>query len=511
MPSDKRRNQPDYATLPNSVEAEQNLLCCIMRNTDMQLEIISQLQEVDFYQVNHREIFAAMSKISSQNRTVNFTSVVDYLRRNGKLTQVGDVDYITRINDLLPSTARYEEYIQIVRRASDMRKLIEICGEVTKRAYGASDSESVIAFAEEKIFELGQKGAHSGLTDLSLNVSRTIVNITERYIHPESFHGLETGYYRFDNLTNGLHGGELIVLAARPGVGKSALAMNIVENVAKQGKTVAVFSLEMSNEQIIERMLAGMAGIPLSEIKSGKLSRGELDVVKLQNANNVICSTMHLYGNDNPNVRPGEIRSQCRRLKAQHDLDLVVIDYIGLMQGDESGRQVESRQNEVSKITRALKIMAKELDVPVLALSQLKRDAEIRNINAKNGESEPVLSDLRESGAIEQDADIVLFIHREKQEEGADNEKVSLIVAKHRNGETAKIPLQWIGKYVRFVDERYFEQYARQAAEQQQQQEYEQSQQEQDIVLTDDESQDSFVINDDENDNAWTSEQDNNE
>lgn len=333
-------------------------------------------------------------------------------------------------------------------------------------------------------------------------MARTICNITERYVNPSSFHGLETGYYRFDNLTNGLHGGELIVLAARPGCGKSALAMNIVENVAKQGKTVAVFSLEMSNEQIIERMLSGMAGIPLSEIKSGKLSRGELDVVKLQNANNVICSTMHLFGNDNPNIRPGEIRSQCRRLKSQFGLDLVVIDYIGLMQGDEEGRQSENRQNEIQKITRSLKIMAKELDVPVLALSQLKRDAEIRKINSKGGgDSEPVLSDLRDSGAIEQDADIVLFIHREKQEEGSASDKVLLIVAKHRNGEQAKIPLQWIGKYVRFVDERYFEQYAQQVAEQQSQQEYEDI--EEDIVMTDDDSADGFVIPEDLTDEAF--------
>lgn len=441
------------ATMPNSVEAEQQLLCSIMRNNSMQLEIVSNLVKDDFYQEGHKHIFEAMKDISLANKTIDYTTVIDALRRNGKLAQVGDVDYITKLWDILPSTARYGEYLDIVKRASVMRRLIDICGEVTKKAYTDQSTSEVIAYAEERLFELSQKGTNNGLMDLRTVASKTLSDINARYNDPTIFKGIPTGFRMLDTLTNGMHGGELIVIAARPGIGKSALAMNIAENVSKTGRVVAVFSLEMGNQQLLERMMASMAHVELSGIKSGMLKGGQNDLVKLRNAYDMIVTKMHLYGNDSANIRPAEIRSQCRRLKQQHGLDLVIIDYIGLMRGDveENGRS-ESRQNEVASITRGLKIMAKELDVPVIALSQLKRDAEIRNIGNKGDKSsiEPELSDLRESGAIEQDADIVMFIHREKQE--GQEDKYKLLVKKHRNGSTADIDLLWIGSHVRFLD-----------------------------------------------------------
>lgn len=441
------------ATMPNSVEAEQQLLCSIMRNNSMQLEIVSNLVKDDFYQEGHKHIFEAMKDISLANKTIDYATVIDALRRNGKLAQVGDVDYITKLWDILPSTARYGEYLDIVKRASVMRRLIDICGEVTKKAYTDQSTSEVIAYAEERLFELSQKGTNNGLMDLRSVASKTLSDINARYNDPTIFKGIPTGFRMLDTLTNGMHGGELIVIAARPGIGKSALAMNIAENVSKTGRVVAVFSLEMGNQQLLERMMASMAHVELSGIKSGMLKGGQNDLVKLRNAYDMIVTKMHLYGNDSANIRPAEIRSQCRRLKQQHGLDLVIIDYIGLMRGDveENGRS-ESRQNEVASITRGLKIMAKELDVPVIALSQLKRDAEIRNIGNKGDKTsiEPELSDLRESGAIEQDADIVMFIHREKQE--GQEDKYKLLVKKHRNGSTADIDLLWIGSHVRFLD-----------------------------------------------------------
>lgn len=453
---------PNRATLPNSVEAEQNVLCCILRNTEYQLEMIAQLKEDDFYQFNHREIFAAMQAISEQSHmvgdenqanTVGFASVVDYLRREGKLEQVGDIDYILKLNELLPSTANYDEYISIVKRASTMRKLIRICGEVEQRAYSAGSAEEAITYAEEQIFNLSQGGANAGLVSLADDTAKTMYAINERFVNPGKFRGIQTGFKRFDRMTNGLHGGELIVLAARPGVGKSAMAMNIVENVAKQGKTVAIYSLEMSKQQLIERMLSSMSTVPLAEIKSGQFTDPNASLARIRAAQNTICATMSLYGNDYAQIRPSEISSQCRRLKAQHGLDMIVIDYIQLMNSGIDPKQ--GRANEVGAITRALKLMAKELDVPIIALAQLKRDAEMRNLKGKDGQSggggEPVLSDLRESGSIEQDADIVLFIHREKDEEKGTT-KHSLIVAKHRNGETGNIELFWLGKFVRFMD-----------------------------------------------------------
>ncbi len=448
-------------TMPNSVEAEQSILCCILRDEVFQADIIAALNQDDFYQNNHAVIFAAMKEINSEltrfgeesrAATVNIASLVDHLRRNGKLADVGDIDYITRLYDFLPSTANYKEYQNIVIRASKMRKLIRICSDVVQKARSASSAEEAITFAEEEIFKLSQGGSNGGLVSLSEATGAALLQINDRFKNPGQFRGIQTGFRRFDRLTNGLHGGELIVLAARPGVGKSALAMNIVEHVAKQGKTVAVFSLEMSNQQLIERLLSSMSTVPLEYIKSGQLPGGVADLAKLRVAQDTICATMSLYGNDYANIQPSEIASQCRRLKAQKGLDLVVIDYIQLM-GDNEGGKDNNRQQVVANISRSLKLLAKELNVPVIALSQLKRDAEIRNIKGKEGGGEPVLSDLRESGAIEQDADIVLFIH--KDAESAGTGKFSLIIAKHRNGETGNMPIYWLGKIVRFVDEDY--------------------------------------------------------
>lgn len=461
MPQKKETNSA-LVNVPNSIEAEQSVLCCILTNPSVQLDIISALRPSDFYQTNHAIIFEAMERISAQTFTdsagnmvpcvVNWATLVDKLRRDGKLAPVGDVDYLTFLQDMLPSSARYKDYVSIVKRCSVLRQMIDICGDVIKMCNNSDNSQEVITYAEEKIFKLSQGDVARDLSDLSVTVAHTMKKINDRFVNPGSFHGIDTGYYQLDKLTNGLHGGELVVLAARPGCGKSAMAMNIVEHVAKKGHTVAIFSLEMSNEQLVERMLSSMSGIPLADIRSGYLRGGEADIVKLHTAQNVLCN-MKLFGNDFASIRPAEIASQCRRLKAQHGLDMVVIDYLQLMSDDRNDKRNESRQNEVANITRALKIMAKNLDVPVLALSQLKRDAETRNVQAKasgQGQSTPpVLSDLRESGAIEQDADIVLFIHRDGDDNSPD---VKLIVAKNRSGSMGDINLKWIGSLVRFVN-----------------------------------------------------------
>lgn len=462
MPEKKEENKrPAYTSMPNSISAEKNVLCCIMRDEQMQLEILAQLEADDFYEPRHQIIFDAMKTISrgthkvGENNVanvVNLTTVVDELFRRGKLDQVGESDYIADLDSALPGTANFDEYVAIVKRASLMRKLIVACGDIIKKAHSSATADEAISFAEEAIFNLSQRGSNGGLINLADVATRSLIKIGDRYLNPDSFRGIQTGFRQFDRLTNGLHGGELIVLAARPGVGKSALAMNIVENVAKSGKTVAVFSLEMSNEQITERLLSSMSAVELAGIKSGNFSNGAADLERLKNAQAVICDKMQIYGNDFASVRPSEITSQCRRLKAQYGLDLVVIDYIQLMNSDIVGVRNATRENEVANITRSLKLMAKELDVPVIALSQLKRDVDTRNIKGEKGSSEPVLSDLRESGAIEQDADIVLFIHKNPNGQGGTTE-YSLIVAKHRNGETGTIKLHWFGKYVRFVDD----------------------------------------------------------
>ena len=467
MPAKKEQAVATF-TMPNSVEAERSILCCILRDETYQAEMIAALKPEDFYQTNHAVIFDAMQKINAETHrsgdeskanTVNIASVIDYLRRNDQLAKVGDIDYIAQLNDYLPGAANYDEYLSIVIRASKMRQLIRICSDVTVKARSAASAEETITYAESEIFKLSQGGATGGLVSLADETSKTLWEINERYQNPGKYRGIQTGIRRLDRLTNGLHGGELIILAARPGVGKSALSMNIVEHVAKQGKTVAIFSLEMSKQQIIERLLSAMSTVPLEYIKSGQLPGGTSDLAKLRVAQETISSSMRLFGNDNSGITPPEIASQCRRLKSQQGLDLIVIDYLQLMSGG-SGRS-DGRQQEVADISRALKRLAMELNVPIIALSQLKRDAEIRTLKGKDGPGsgggEPVLSDIRESGAIEQDADIVMFIHKES--DGGGSTKYSLIIAKHRNGETGSIPIYWLGKIVRFVDDEYLMQH----------------------------------------------------
>ncbi len=453
---DNRISTTATVSLPNSIEAEQRLLCCMLRNSSKQGDMASMLVADDFYQINHQQIFAVMTQILASNQVVNYTSVADALRRSGKLASTGDIEYLDMLTNLLPSHALWQQYMDIVKRDATMRRIIEICGEVTKQAYSQANHEDVIAYAEMELFQLAKNGTRGGLTSLTEVAAETLREIQARYLDPSSIKGVPTGFRRLDDLTNGLHGGELIVVAARPGVGKSTIAMNMAENIAKQGKSIAIFSLEMTNKQLVERLLSSMSGVPLEQIKSGRLTHRDVDLNRIHDAYTLMAQTMNMYGNDTANVRPSEIVSQCRRLAKQQGLDLVIIDYIGLMQGDSTGR-AENRQNEVATITKALKNMAKELDVPVIALSQLKREAESRNVGKKEaGETtEPVLSDLRESGAIEQDADIVMFIHRDTV--GGDDSKVSLLVRKHRNGATADIPLIWIASRVKFVDEYSYE------------------------------------------------------
>ncbi len=449
---DNKTSVTNIVTLPNSVEAEQRLLCCILRNSSKQSDMSTMLQSEDFYQPNHQLIFATIYDIISSNRVANYTSLIDALQRSGKLTAVGDIEYIDTLVNLLPSHAMWQQYMDIVKRDSIMRRIIAICGDVSKQAFTQSSYEDVIASAEKQLFELSKYGTRGGLRSLAEVASDTLNDIQQRFLDPSSIKGIATGYKRLDDLTNGLHGGELIVVAARPGIGKSTFAMNLAENVAKNGKSIAIFSLEMTNKQQVERLLSSMSGVPLEQIKSGNLANRDIDLTRIHDAYARMASTMIMYGNDTANVRPSEIVSQCRRHAKEHGLDLVIIDYIGLMQGDSTGRS-ENRQNEVASITKALKNMAKELDVPVIALSQLKREAESRNVGNKEGgaSTEPVLSDLRESGAIEQDADIVMFIHRDTV--NADTNKVDLLVRKHRNGATGTIPLIWIAQRVKFVDE----------------------------------------------------------
>ncbi len=438
-------------TMPNNIEAEQSLLGCILVDSEVGRDILSVVIEDDFYVQAHKVIISAMKAIPV-TKSVELVTLSDYLERNGLMPSIGGMTYLVTLNGLVPSSANYKIYLDIVKRASKMRRLIHSCTEIIGDAYTADDGDETLALAEKRIYDISENEINSDLLPLSIGVSEVLDKINRMRTHPTEFRGVPTGFARFDSKTGGFQKGALIILAALTGHGKTSMAMNIVEHSAKQGMHIAFFSLEMPQAEIAQRLLSSLSGIGMTTISNPSKLTQEKDMTNLLEAQDIIAKT-GIYVNDSSSTTPEGILSQCRRLKSRYGLDLIVVDYLQLMSLSDK-KKVESRQLEIAEITRSLKIIAKELKVPILALSQLSREAAKRN--DKEGK-EPVLSDLRESGAIEQDADMVLFIHKKIEAIEGDVPEdavidVDLIIAKNRSGPTDKIPLKWIGNLVRFCD-----------------------------------------------------------
>ncbi len=437
--------------MPNNLEAEQALLSCLLIDNEILSEVLEELDESDFYQESHRYILSAMKLTYNERKPVDIVTLCDRLDSSGNLEKAGGIAYVTELAQLTPSAANYRYYLDIVRRDSINRSLIRAAGEIEEYAKSSDDSVKSIQRAEKLIYDISTVNDTSSVKDIreSTGVDDVLDKFEKLSKDKDAFRGLSTGFTRFDRLTNGLQRSDLIVLAARPGMGKTSLAMNIVEHAALSCDAVcAVFSLEMPEVQIIQRLLCGFAGVSMADALSGKLTPN--DWRKLIKASDALKKS-RINIDDSSRVTPMEILSKCRRIKSKNNgkLDLVMIDYIQLMSsGKESSEQ--NRTQEVATITRELKIMAKELNVPVIALSQLRR--------IQSGE--PQLSDLRESGAIEQDADIVMFISRPdvnvKDEDLAKNNikkgMADLIIAKHRNGGLDRIPLRFKGELTKFVN-----------------------------------------------------------
>ncbi len=438
--------------MPHNLDAEAALLGCLLIDESVQAEVLESLREEDFYQDSHRLILAAMKRVFGGHKTVDLVTLTDDLEREGTLERAGGLQAVTELANGTPSAANYRQYLSIVKRDAVNRALIRAARDIIENSQKGLEERDSISFAEKQIYDISKQGdstALAGLGDGAV-IQQVIKKFEDIARDPNSFRGLETGFTRLDRITNGLQRSDLIVIAARPGMGKTSLAMNIVENAClRQGKTAAVFSLEMPRVQIVQRLLCAHAEASMERALSGKLTTKEWK-------NLVIASDKlqksRIFIDDSSRVTPAEILSKCRRLAAgENGLDLVMIDYIQLMGGEQKyGSGDFNRQQEIASITRDLKIMAKELDVPVIALSQLRR------IQTK----EPQLSDLRESGAIEQDADIVMFINRPDvtatQEELAKGSIVKgaaeLVIAKHRNGALGRIPLRFLGETTRFID-----------------------------------------------------------
>lgn len=442
--------------MPYSLEAEQAILGCMILDNEIIPDILGTLTEDDFYVESHRYILSAIKRVFAGRKPVDLVTLYDNLDSTRTSAAAGGISYVTEISQAVPSAANYKHYYDIVKRDGTCRRLARSAQDIAEYACAGHEEADAIRYAEDKIYSVSKRNDTSTIK----NVSEVLSNVLEEYqnrAENKNFNqGVKTGINRLDRLTNGLQKANLIVLAARTGIGKTTLAMNIVEHAAFNGKVCAVFALEMSETELTKRLIASVSGVSQNKADSGTMSVQEwqrIDAAAME------LEKSEIIIDDSSLVTPAEIFSKCRRIKAKHGgrLDLVMIDYIQLMHSSEK-REAENRNIKVAAITRDLKIMAKELEVPVLALSQLKR--------RQNGEpTEPQLSDLRESEAIKQDADMVMFINRpdvnatdeEIQKKQIVRDAAYLTVAKNRHGGTDKIPLKFKGEITKFVNPEYDE------------------------------------------------------
>lgn len=429
--------------LPNNLIVEQEVLANAMQNKTAAVKAIEGLYEVDFYNELHRKIFNAIRTLFSLNKPIDLLTVTETLERNEKI----DADTITYIANIYANneglSSNQDAYIDILKEKSILRSLAEFSDEIKALSLeDKSPAKNVLEKAEKELFEISQGGLRNSLTALEDIMSETVQTIMKRVQNRGELSGVTTGFTDMNSLLGGFQKSDLVLLAARPSMGKTALAVNLAVNAAKAGKKVAMFSLEMSKTQIGQRILAAFAQMNLSSLFKGELE-GQ-DLVNLITASNEL-SNYNLHVDDTAAISLIELKAKLRRLKMEEGLDLVVIDYLQLMT---TGERNENRVQEISQISRGLKAIAKELDVPVLALSQLSRALEQRP------DKRPKLSDLRESGAIEQDADIVMFLYRDYvyNKETENPNLAEVIVSKHRNGPIGVVNLIWKDEYTRFFD-----------------------------------------------------------
>lgn len=433
--------------MPHSIEAEQSLLSCLLIDNNVVTSITEKIKPKDFYSEAHKKIYEVMFTLYETNQPIDFVTVVDKLEKANILSEVGGIEYLTTLASALPSAVNYKTYIEIIKRDSLNRSLILAGQQIIENAYKGGEIADSIAFAEKVIYDIAQKEETSTLEHISGALNEAMKSIDELAKNGGKIKGISTGITEFDKLTNGLQNSDLILLAARPGVGKTSFAMNIAINASiSQHKTCAIFSLEMPRVQLAMRSLCQVAKVSMSKTKKGNLTTEEMKYIWM--ANKTLAES-NIYVSDSSLVTPMDILDKCRRLKREKGLDLIVIDYLQLMSSGRVSRD-DNRQQEISQITRFLKIAAKELNVPIILLSQLSRAIEQRK------DHKPMLSDLRESGAIEQDADIVLFIDNPDKYNDVVNQNepgiCELVVAKHRNGELGNIKMRWVGELTTFID-----------------------------------------------------------
>ncbi len=429
---------------PQDIEAEQAVIGSMLTDQEAVNAAVETLKPEDFYREDNKIIYSALLNLYNKAQAIDIITLKSELSAMGKLDAIGGLEYIAELPEKVPTTSNVERYIKIVEEKSMLRNLIKAANDIIDAGYDQTeDVEDIMDEAEKKIFNVVQnKEQNIGFASISDVLVESFTKLEELYNSKQTVTGIPTGFADLDRKTAGLHGSELILVAARPAMGKSAFALNIGTYAATRAKVpVAIFNLEMSKDQLANRILCSEALVDSNHVRTGELTDDEL--AKLAEASGEL-SQAPIYICDTPGISVMEIRARCRKLKMEKNIGLIIIDYLQLIQG--SAKNANNRVQEIAEISRSLKILAKELNVPVIALSQLSRAVEARD------DHRPMLSDLRESGSIEQDADIVMFLYRDDYYNQESNKKniAEVIIAKQRAGETGTVELAWVGQYTKF-------------------------------------------------------------
>ncbi|ONI46168.1 replicative DNA helicase [Candidatus Epulonipiscium fishelsonii] len=438
---------------PHNIEAEQSVLGSMIMDYDAIIIASESLNEADFYRPDHQKIYAAIIDLHASNKPVDLVTIQNKLKELGALEQAGGHSYLSELGMNVPTSAHIKQYAQIVKDKSNLRKIIKASQSIVNKGYEEQEPvNDILNFAEKQIFDISQSRKTNEFAHINQIIISSIKKLEEAHSSHGGVTGISTGFNDLDYKIAGMQPSDLILVAARPSMGKTAFALNIIQNAAMvHKKKVAVFSLEMAKDQLVSRMICSEAMVDSQKVRTGSLEQS--DWAKIATVIPSITAA-DIFIDDTPGISVMEMRAKCRRLKMEKGLDLIMIDYLQLMSGHS---KAESRQQEISAISRALKSLAREMNVPVIALSQLSRACETRS------DHRPMLSDLRESGAIEQDADLVMFLYRDEYYNPETEKKRvgEVIIAKQRNGPTGTVELVWLSEHTKFVPSDYFGSMAR--------------------------------------------------
>ncbi|MBS5939927.1 replicative DNA helicase [Clostridium sartagoforme] len=435
---------PIMRSLPQSLEAEQSVIGAMIIDKSAISKALEKLKDEDFYRDGHKVIFKAIREMFSKDMAVDLVTLLEYLKSTDNLDKAGGVTYISEVSSSVITTANLEAYIKIVEDKSTLRKLIKSATQIIEESYNKQDKvEDVIDIAQKKIFDLAEKQGSNEYESLANVLERGFLEIERLFNNKGSITGVGSGIRDLDAKTSGFQKGDMVLIAARPSMGKTTFSLNIAENAAlREGKSVVIFSLEMSKEQLAYKLLCSEANVDMLKLRTGNLDDDDWE--RIARATGPL-SKAKIYIDDTAGLSVMEMRSKCRKIKMEHGIDMILIDYLQLMSGSAGS---ESRQQEVSEISRSIKALAKEMECPVIALSQLSRAPEQR------ADHRPMLSDLRESGSIEQDADVVMFLYRDEYYNKETEEKNigECIIAKQRNGPVGTVKMAWIGAHSKFAN-----------------------------------------------------------